>query len=222
MRRPLRFSLFACALGAGAAAVVCSRGLDRDTPSRHPKELHIIGSTDDATSMHPSAAAIATATLVAKLREAMRAARTPENICRVAVAELAPGRPRISRDLLVEASARQPESVAILADLSVAELLLGHFAEAAEICGRALELDRQLPAAAFNRALALEQLRTPPPAIAARESSPLFAQFHSRLSEGARPVDALREAQRSLLLHSSDPSGRRSTVWGGVTLSDAL
>lgn len=52
-------------------------------------------------------------------------------------------------------------------------------------------------------------------------SSRLFRTFHRRLRDGARPADALREAQRSLL-HSSDPRDRQPSSWGGVTLIGTL
>lgn len=54
-----------------------------------------------------------------------------------------------------------------------------------------------------------------------RASSKLFRSFHANLRTGARPSDALREAQRSLL-HGGDPYHRNPAVWGSVTLLGTL
>lgn len=107
--------------------------------------------------------------LVVELRRRMAEARTPENLLRVAVLELAAGRTRVARDLLAEASRLDPNNVAILSDLAAAEIALGQIAEAAEICGRALSRDPQNQPAAFNWALALERLSIRPVAIDAWE-----------------------------------------------------
>jgi CHAT domain-containing protein len=204
MRRSIRFSLFACTLGTvGVAVLVWSRGLDRNTPngvtnvSRRPGEARVMGLTYDPPYVRRSgSAAIASNLLTVELRERMKAARTSENIYRVAVAELAAGRLRIARDLLVEASAMQPENVAILNDLAAAEISLGRFAEAAEICGRASERDPQNAAVAFNWALALEQLRIRPVAIAAWERVLLLDGGSHWAEEAKEHLARLREPAR--------------------------
>lgn len=104
---------------------------------------------------------------VAYLQQRLNQERSAENIYQLAIAELAAGRTRDARDLLVEASRIDPKAVPILNDLAAAEISLGRFAEAAEICGRALSENPENSAAAFNWALALEKLRVRPVAITA-------------------------------------------------------
>jgi CHAT domain-containing protein len=48
-----------------------------------------------------------------------------------------------------------------------------------------------------------------------RSSAALFDAFHEHLRVGERPVDALRNAQRTLL-RGTDPALRKPGVWGSV------
>jgi CHAT domain-containing protein len=52
-------------------------------------------------------------------------------------------------------------------------------------------------------------------------STKLFRTLHANLRAGARPADALRAAQRSML-HSGDAREHDPRVWGSVTLIGAL
>ncbi|HKS22756.1 MAG TPA: CHAT domain-containing protein [Thermoanaerobaculia bacterium] len=52
-------------------------------------------------------------------------------------------------------------------------------------------------------------------------SRQLFESFHRNLRRGARPSEALRDAQRAML-HSNDTRSRSPAVWGSVTLVGTL
>jgi CHAT domain-containing protein len=96
--------------------------------------------------------------------------RTPLNLHRLAVAELAAGRFGSAHGLLTEALRLQPDDVNLMSDLAAAQLALGRVADAAEESARVLQRDATHQSAAFNWALALERLSNRPAAIAAWEN----------------------------------------------------
>ncbi len=102
-----------------------------------------------------------------QLQSAVRRERTPENLHRLGAATLAIGKAREAKVLFDEASLLAPKNAALLADLAAAEMTLGRIADAAEYAARALAIDAEQPAAAFNWALALEKLSNRPAAVAA-------------------------------------------------------
>jgi CHAT domain-containing protein len=131
--------------------------------------------------------------LIAELQRRLTEARTAGSVYQLAVAELAAGRTRSARGLLIEASQLQPDNVAVLNDLAATEIALGRVAEAAEVCGRALSLDPQNAAAAFNWALAVEKLRIRPVAIAAWERFLILDRGSDWANEARQHLARMRE-----------------------------
>jgi CHAT domain-containing protein len=103
----------------------------------------------------------------ASVQKAAKADRTPENLHRYALAQLALGGPSHAVDLLQEASNAEPENASLLSDLAAAQLATGLPADGAENAAKALQRDPSLAPAAFNWALALEALSNRPAAIEA-------------------------------------------------------
>lgn len=93
-----------------------------------------------------------------KLREELDKRRLPRDLDRLAHAEIALGDLQSALDLLNEAVHLKPNDATFLSDLSAVQLAMNETADGAETAGRAVEQDASLPAAAFNWALALEQL----------------------------------------------------------------
>lgn len=94
---------------------------------------------------------------LADLQREVKRERSPENLHRLALAQLAIGKVASAHQLLVETVRLSPADAAILSDLAAAEMALGLIFDAAEHSAYALELDPQRQPAAFNWALALER-----------------------------------------------------------------
>lgn len=109
------------------------------------------------------------AAAAADLQERVKKDPTAENLHRFALAELALGRASSAARMLEEARTAAPQNASIASDLAAAQIESGHPADAAETASRALELDPSLSAAAFNLALALEDLANRPAAVKAWE-----------------------------------------------------
>lgn len=129
---------------------------------------------------------------VADLQKVAERKRTPENLHRLAVGQLALGKLDQGHDLLAEVSRARPNDAAILSDLAAAELARGRIADAAELAARALELDPTRQAAAFNWALALEQLSNRPAAIRAWERYLLLESESGWAAEASEHLSRLR------------------------------
>jgi len=106
---------------------------------------------------------------ITDLRDRVLVDRSARNLHRLAAALLASGEARKADELLLEASRLDPADLSIQSDLAAGELALGKRMEAAERTGRLLQRDPASLPAAFNWALALEQLSIRSGAIAAWE-----------------------------------------------------
>jgi hypothetical protein len=95
---------------------------------------------------------------VVALQEAAEKKRTARNLDRFAQAELALGRTDAALGHLTEGLPLDPNNPTMLSNLSAAQYEAHKYADAVKSAERALALDPKLAAAAFNRALALEQL----------------------------------------------------------------
>ncbi|HXG59666.1 MAG TPA: tetratricopeptide repeat protein [Thermoanaerobaculia bacterium] len=132
----------------------------------------------------------------AELEERLRKRRTPENLHRFALAQLALGQPARAKSLLEEAVRAEPDNAAILSDLAAAQFATGDYAVASETAARALRLDPSLSAAAFNLALSLEAAGKTAEAVDAWQN---YLRFHSgsRWDEEARDhLDRLGRRKR--------------------------
>src|SRR5207248_3269748 len=105
----------------------------------------------------------------AALQEPVEKSRSAQTLDRYAQAELATGHPDTALDHLTEASHLDANKAKVLSDLVAAQLANSKIADAAENAARALEHDPTLAPAAFNWALALEELSNRPAAIKAWE-----------------------------------------------------
>ena len=106
----------------------------------------------------PRRSSTETTQALAHLYAEVRRDRTPANLHRLALGELALGRVRAGHDLLTEALEFEPRNGALWSDLAAAKISLGDIPNAAEASARALEYEPDLAAAAFNWALSLERL----------------------------------------------------------------
>src|ERR1044071_5019834 len=84
------------------------------------------------------------------LREQAARQPTPENLHRLALADLAGGHAESARTHLEEALRLRPHDAAILSDLAAAEMQRGDVFDAAEHCAEALERDSSAAPAALN------------------------------------------------------------------------
>lgn len=108
--------------------------------------------------------------VLAQLEAAAQRERAPRSLQRFGAALLATGRAPRARSVFEEALRASPANASLLADLAAAELALGRVADAAEHAARAVAIDSEHAAAAFNWALALEKLCNRPAAIDAWET----------------------------------------------------
>lgn len=141
----------------------------------------------------------------AKLEEAMAHDRSAENLHRYGVAQVALGNSDEGVRLLLEAAGKAPDDASILSDLAAAQLTAGAAAEAGETAARALARDPRLAPAAFNWALALEQLSNRPAAIKAWQrylsldpSSPWATEAREHLSRLTAPRASWKEEDGNL------------------------
>jgi len=91
--------------------------------------------------------------------------RSPQNLQRLASAQLSAGAARIARELLEDAHRALPTDASILSDLAAAELADHRVADAAEHSAQALELDPTRSEAAFTWAASMERFSNRPAAI---------------------------------------------------------
>lgn len=146
----------------------------------------------------------------AELQERLAKDRSPQNLHRFALAQIALGHTGSAVDLLTEAVKLDPKDARILSDLSAAQLLSGDTAEGGENAARAIELDPSLAPAAFNWALALQELGNRPVAIDAWEKylvldpgSPWATEARNHLRRLKKPL-ANWEKDKQLLRSGAD------------------
>jgi CHAT domain-containing protein len=136
--------------------------------------------------------------------------RSPENLQRLAIAELAIGQPARALALVEEAHRARPDDASILSDLAAAELAAGHVADAAEHSAMALENDPARTEAAFTWAAAMEKFSNRPAAIQAWQryltmdaTGPWADEARQRLASLEEPRLTWAE-ERGLLVAGAD------------------
>lgn len=149
--------------------------------------------TRDAARRDPDASL---AQVLADLEKRLRDDRSPENLQRLAIAQLAAGNSAAARRHLEEANAARPDDAAILSTLASAELSDNRVADAAEHSGRALELEPMHAEAAFTWAMAMERFSNRPAAVDAWKRY-LIIDSESEWADEARARLAALQAPRA-------------------------
>lgn len=129
----------------------------------------------------------------AQLQGDLESKRSAKTLDRYAQAQLALGRTDSALDLLTEAARLEPNNAVVLSDLAAAQMAAGKIADAAENAARALERDPSFASAAFNWALALEELSNRPAAIKAWEK---YLQLDSTSAWAAEAREELEKLRR--------------------------
>jgi len=128
-----------------------------------------------------------------ELRKRIGTSRSPGDLHRLALVELAAGKTTGSDALLAEAMHDEPGDAAMLSDRAVAEFAAGRIADAAEWSARALQRDPTFQPAAFNWALCLGLLSN---RIAAIDAWEKYLRLDSSSGWAAEARDQLAQLRR--------------------------